>query len=281
MKNEKIKFYSPINEEAGVMMAFAKMHEQLGFPKIVSSSSRGFDIKDIEYVDDIGIHRVTVEFEYLSSNYLNHGYQNLMRGDKKYIVVCWEDDCNLSKTLFSLYKKSLYKIIELKNMIEIVPDEITSDTIEQKYYLINYNPKNADNMSYSTWINSNMYRFKNNNNIRISNGSKALIKQGNYIVGGFDIVRFSNIKLSNNNEFIELYKNLTDYPVGLFVNTVDEIRDNYVNRYVGHIFYNNFYEIGNTKLRKTIQDMLPNFKVSYGPVQSLTEEQYDKLLGNK
>ena len=30
-------------------MAFSKLHEKLGFPKLVSSSSRGFDIEDIEY----------------------------------------------------------------------------------------------------------------------------------------------------------------------------------------------------------------------------------------
>ena len=43
----KIKIYSPIKEEVGVVMLFAKLHEKLGFPKLVSSSARGFDIENI------------------------------------------------------------------------------------------------------------------------------------------------------------------------------------------------------------------------------------------
>ena len=46
---EKIAMYGNIKEELGVVMAFAKLHEELGFPKLVPSKSRGFDIDDIEY----------------------------------------------------------------------------------------------------------------------------------------------------------------------------------------------------------------------------------------
>ena len=281
MKIDKIKFYSPIKEEAGVVMVFTKLHEQLGFPKIVSSSSRGFDIDDIEYVDDIGKHRVTVEFEYLSSNYLSHGHQDLMQDDKKYIVICWEDDCNLAKVINDSYKKYLYKIIELKEYVDIVPDEKNIELNEIKYYLINYNPKYADYRPISSWVNSNMYRFKNNNNINIKPGSKVLIKQGDYVVGGFDIVRSINLNISNNKEIINLYKQLSDYPITLYTETEDEINENYVDRYIEHIFYNNFYEIGNKNIRKSISEILPDFKISHGSIQTLTEEQYNKLLGER
>lgn len=279
MSKEKLTFYSPIKEEAGVIMVFTKIHKQLGFPKIVSSSSRGFDIDNIEYHDDLGIHKVTIEFEYLSSNYLIHGHQDLMQDDKKYIVICWEDDCNLSKKLITDYEKHLYKIIELKNLVEILPNNIIEDYITPKYYLINYNPKYADNRIFSDWSNSNIYRFINNKNIKITDGSKALIKQGSHIIGGFDIIRFSNIKLKNNDEIIELYKRLTDYPVTLFNVSKEEIKNEYCNNYIGHIFYKNLFEIDNINLRKSIKELLPDLKISHSAIQSLTEKQYNTLLG--
>lgn len=279
MNTEKVKFYSPISEEAGVIMAFTKMHEQLGFPKIVESSARGFDIDDIEYKDDNGTHRVTVEFEYYSSSYIGHGHCDAMKDDRKYIVICWEDDCNLASTIVAKYNKYLYKVIELKNFVEIFPDEKTIESNEQEYFLINYNPEYADYRNFSDWKNSNMYSFNNNNNIKVKNASKALVKQGEYIIGGFDIVRFSNIKLSDNMEVIDLYKKLTDYPVSLFTIPTEEIIEQYVNRYVGHIFYNNFFELNNKEVRKTIKDILPDLNISYGAVQHLTKEQYNRLLG--
>ena len=278
-KVEKVKFYTPIKEEAGVIMAFVKLHEQLGFPKIVSSSARGFDISDIEYVDDKGIHRVVVEFEYLSSNYISHGHHNSMLDDKEYIVICWEDDCNLSKILYDNYKKSLYKIIELKNYVDILPDKENTSINDTKYYLINYNPSTADNRPISSWVHSNMYIFKNNNHIKVANGSKALIKQGKHIVGGFDIVRFENIELSKNS--IELYKKLTDYPIRLFVSSYEEIKSEYIGNCIGHIFYDNFFELSNTNLIREVKEILPDLGISRGAIQTLTEEQYEKLLGLK
>lgn len=120
MNIEKVKFYSPIQEKLGVIMAFTKMHEQLGFPKLVSPSSSVFDIDDIEYREDIYIHHVTVEFEYLSSSYLEHGFCDAMDSSKKYIVICWEDDCNLAHVIASKYDKYLFTIIELKNYVAII-----------------------------------------------------------------------------------------------------------------------------------------------------------------
>ncbi len=282
MNNEKIKFYSPISEEMGVVQVFSKIHEKIGFKKIVQSCSRGFDIDDIEYIDDIGIHRVTVEFEYLSSNFLLHAHQDNMLSDRKYIVICWEDDCNLAKLLLEKYNKMLYRVIELKKYVEIVPDLISDNSIvDKKYYLINYNPDYAENRSFSDWSKSNMYRFNNGNNINVIPGSKALVKQGEYIVGGFDIVRFNNINLSDNDDLINLYKTLTDYPVSLFVAKTSDIKEEYVEKNIGHIFYNNFEEIGNKNLRRTIKEILPELNISYGAIQYLTKEQFDKLSGEE
>ena len=64
----QVELYGPIKEEAGVVMVFTKLHGQLGFPKLVPSSARGFDIDDIEYKKG---KRVTVEFEYLSENFIS------------------------------------------------------------------------------------------------------------------------------------------------------------------------------------------------------------------
>lgn len=280
MNNEKIKFYSPISEEMGVVQVFSIIHEKLGFKKIVQSCSRGFDIDDIEYIDDIGIHRVTVEFEYLSSNFLLHAHQDNMLSNRKYIVICWDDNCNLAKLLLEKYNKMLYKVIELKKYVEVVHDEVVDNNIvDKKYYLINYNPDYAENRNFSDWSKSNMYRFNNGNNINIIPGSKALVKQGEYIVGGFDIVRFNNINLSDNDDLINLYKTLTDYPVSLFVAKNSDIKEEYVEKNIGHIFYNNFKEIGNKNLRRTIKEILPELNISYGAIQYLTKEQYDKLSG--
>ena len=149
-----------------------------------------------------------------------------------------------------------------------------------KYYLINYNPAQAKNTSFSDWEKTKMYRFKNNNNIKIENDSKALVKQGNYIVGGFDIVRCDNIKLPNgNDDTISIYKKLTDYPIGLFVSSSEEIKNEYVNNNIGHIFYENFFELNNKKDRKTVKEILPDLGIRHSAVQTLTEDQYKKLLG--
>mgnify|MGYP007069903353 CR=1 FL=1 len=279
MDNEKVKFYSPIKEKAGVVMVFTKIHEKLGFPKLVSFSTSGFDINDIEYKDELGIHRLAVEFEYLSSEYLANCYQHFMSDDKKYIVVCWEDDCNLQKTIYNNYQKNLYKVIELKNFVEVMLDDENVSEIKPNYYLLNYNPSNANFHQFSDWKHSNMYTFSNNNNIKVKNGSKVLVKQGSYIIGGFDIIRFNNIRLSNNKEVIELYKQLTDYPIGLFVNSIETITNEFVDNYIGHIFYDNLFEIGNTNLRKTVKEILPDLGISNSAIQSLTEEQYNKLIG--
>ena len=91
----KLKLYSPVTEEAGVIMVFTKIHEQLGFKKLVTSSARGFDIDSIDYNG----RDVTVEFEYVSSNYIRHEHPFKMIDERKYVVICWYDDCDLKSKL--------------------------------------------------------------------------------------------------------------------------------------------------------------------------------------
>ena len=114
----KIQMYSPIKEEAGVVMAFSKLHEELGFPKLVPSSARGFDIDDIEYKGK----RVTVEFEYLSENFISHGHVEQMKDGRNYVLVCYEDNCSILQKLREIYNKTNLEVIELKNFIEIKQD---------------------------------------------------------------------------------------------------------------------------------------------------------------
>lgn len=277
MNLEKLKMYSPINEEAGVVMIFSKIHSDLGFPKLVSPSARGFDIKNIEYIDDLGTHACTVEFEYYSSNFEAHGHQDLMIDDRKYIVVCWKDDCHLSHRLLEKYNKKLYKVIELYKYVEILNANIDINEPDTHYYLINYNSKNAEYRTFSDWKKSNIYRINiSKSTTKIFNNSKALVKQGNYIIGGFDIIRYKNIKLNNSLSEIMLYKDLTDYPVGLFD---EQDISQYVSKEVGHIFYTNYFELPDIRLRKTVKELLPDLGISHASVQTLTEEQYNKLLG--
>ena len=68
---KKIDFYGDIKSETGVIMAFSKIHQLLGFSKLVASSARGFDIDSMDYNGE----NVTVEFEYLSSSFVSHGHQ--------------------------------------------------------------------------------------------------------------------------------------------------------------------------------------------------------------
>ena len=221
---------------------------------------------------------VTVDFEYLSSDYLLHNRQISMSRNKKHILVCWEDDCKLNIYLQENYKNDI-QIIELKNHVEFV-NNIGGEELkpEYKYYLINYDLAGDDYKSYVDWKNSRLFRFKGDH-ILIGNGSKALIKDGDYIIGGFDIVRYENIKLLDRSAFVQLYKNFTDSPIGLFSSNISDIKKQYANQNVNHIFYSNFFELNNKKLRKTIKEILPNFETSDCTVQALTEEEYNKLLG--
>ena len=275
-----MKIYSPVLSSLDVIVLFAKFHEQLGFPFIEYSVHDKMFIKKAKHWNKSKnqYEEVTVDFEYLSSDYLLHNRQISMSRNKKHILVCWEDDCKLNIYLQENYKNDI-QIIELKNHVEFV-NNIGGEELkpEYKYYLINYDLAGDDYKSYVDWKNSRLFRFKGNH-ILIGNGSKALIKDGDHIIGGFDIVRYENIWIPNDRNFIESYKRLTDYPVGLVFLDCDEVIEKYANQNVNHIFYSNFFELNNKKLRKTIKEILPNFETSDCVVQALTEEEYNKLLG--
>ena len=279
-----MKIYSPVLSSLDVIVLFAKFHEQLGFPFIEYSVHDKMFIKKAKHWNKSKnqYEEVTVDFEYLSSDYLLHNRQISMSRNKKHILVCWEDDCKLNIYLQENYKNDI-QIIELKNHVEFV-NNIGGEELkpEYKYYLINYDLAGDDYKSYVDWKNSRLFRFKGDH-ILIGNESKALIKDGDYIIGGFDIVRYENIKLLDSSAFVQLYKDFTDSPIGLFSSNISEIKSRYCNRgkdsYVLHIYYDNFFELNNKKLRKTIKEILPNFETSDCVVQALTEEEYNKLLG--
>jgi len=98
--------YSPMNEN-GVIFLFGKVMEDLnmyieeikpGFPDCIG---RRFTGK--------GWERVAIEFEYKSSNFLQHGHNP----DECDIIVCWEhdwDDCPI-------------EVIELKEVIRFLPNK--------------------------------------------------------------------------------------------------------------------------------------------------------------
>lgn len=94
---KKVKIYGRVENELGVILVFSQVYKDLGFSNLKSISSRGFDIDSINYNG----YQVTVEFEYLSKNFINHQHYLNMEDGKKYIVVCWVDDCVLTDMIKS------------------------------------------------------------------------------------------------------------------------------------------------------------------------------------
>lgn len=268
---EKLKFYSPITEEIGVVMIFSLLHKELGFKKIVSSSSRGFDISNIDYKGE----DVTVEFEYVSKSFLEHGHVSKMEPNKKYVVVCWKDDCNISKVTREMFNKNIYDVIELYKYVEIIPDNISNNKNETKYFLLNYKEKYAKR-PFNVWGDSHMYTFKEKSSL-IDSGSKILVKEGNYIIGGFDVIRYEYIEKITDDEILNLYKQLTDYPVGPYNQEIKVLKSDFEP---SHLFYDNFFEIEGKGARRTVKELLPNKGISNGSITSLTQEEYRILLGN-
>lgn len=265
----KLKLYSPVTEEVGVIMVFTKMHEKLGFNELRTASARGFDIDSINYRGQ----NVTVEFEYVSSNYIKHNHQFKMEDDKKYVVICWYDDCDLKAKLRKEYNKQIEEVICLDKYVEIISEtESAKSKKDVKYMILNYNPENADNRSFFEWSGSNMYRLNSKFGDGIPAGSKVLIKQGDFIVGGFDVVRYQYINELNDNE-LELYKKLTDYPITLFDNDLEDLKSNFTK---GHIFYDNFFTIDKVKIR--FSEVFPNKHMSYDGRIYITKEEYDSII---
>lgn len=269
---EKIAMYGNIKEELGVVMAFAKLHEELGFPKLVPSKSRGFDIDDIEYKG----HRVTLEFEYTSDNFINHGHVLSMIPERNYVLVCYEDNCNIIQKVRDEYKKYNLEVIELKGYIDIKQETITDNNDSLEYIVINYNPYVAGMLTIDNWTKTNVFgidaTFKDN---KIVPGSKILFKQGNEIVAGCDVVRYEMFdKPTTDNEW-KLFASLLNYPVGLYNLNEDELKESFAK---GYIFYDDFTVFKDRKVK--FSEKLPNKQMSYQGMIKIVKEEYDLLLGN-
>ena len=271
----KIDFYGPIQGELGVIMAFSKIHELLGFKKLMPSASRGFDIDSIEYNG----HDVTVEFEFLSGNFIAHRHQDNMVSERKYVVVCWEDDCGLSTKLKNDYGLELFDIIEMRKYVNIRNDLERIEAEEPLYVVLSYNPDNADGTDFGEWAFSNCFRtqtspanpkFAGDN---LPPGSKILFYQNGYIVGGCTVVRYEVIDEPKTAREWKLYKRLMDYPTTLFTMTVDEYKEFFTR---GHIFYIDFFDIRDFKIKlsKYISKKMSN----HGKI-NITHEEYNSIIG--
>lgn len=273
---KKIDFYGNITEELGVIMAFSKIHENLGFTKLVPSSSRGFDIDSIDYN---GID-VTLEFEYLSENFILHGHQNNMNDDRKYVVVCWEDNIGLVTKLNEEYGKYLYDIIEMRKYVNVKIDINEEDACEEpKYVVLSYNPEKADKLDFGEWAFTNCFRTSTSiytpkfaGDI-LPPGSKILFYQNGYIVGGFTVVRYEVIDEPKTKREWELYAKLTNYPITLFNMSIEEHKEYYSR---GHIFYTDFFDIRDFKVK--LSNFIDKKMSNHGKI-NLTREEYFKITG--
>lgn len=274
---KKIDFYGPIKEELGVVMAFSKIHEILGFSKLVPSSAKGFDIESIDYNGN----DVTLEFEYLSSNFIAHGHQNQMEDKKKYVIVCWEDDCSIKTLLMNKYKRTIYEVIEVRKYVNIKKDLLPPNKTEDpKYVILSYNPYNADCLDFGEWSFSNCYRVTTSSRTpkfagdSLPPGSKILFYHKGYIIGGCTVVRYEVIDEPQTEREWELYSKLTNYPITLFNMNVEEIKKDYSR---GHIFYIDFFDIRDFKIN------LLNYVKKRMPHQgkiNLSKEEYYRIIGH-
>lgn len=272
---QKIEFYEPIRSEVGVIMAFSKIHEVLGFSRLVPSSTRGFDIDSIEYNGD----NVTVEFEYVSSNFIDHKHHKNMEEDKKYVVVCWDDDCGLESKLINEHGIKLHTVIQMKDHVK-VNKEIKPSPLNGKplYIILAYNPKVAG-FEFSEWAFSTCFRVNTSPKNpkfakdKLPRGSKILFYQNGYIIGGCTVVRYEIIERPKTEKEWRLYKKLTDFPATLYTLSVDELKSSFLR---GHIFYSDFFDLRNIKieLSKYINKKMPQ----QGKL-NLKKEEYLSIIG--
>lgn len=272
---KKVEFYGPINNELGVIMAFSKLHEELGFSKLVPSSSRGFDIDSIEYKGQ----EVTVEFEYLSSNFISHGHHRKMLSGQKYVVVCWEDNSGLVSKLKNDYKRELYDLIELRKYVLVKKDlNYQSKSDEPLYVVLSYNPATSG-VDFGEWAFSKCYRVKTTEKTKKFAGdylppnSKILFYHNGYVIGGCTVVRYEIIDEPKTESEWTLYKKLTDFPQTLFTLSITDLKENFLR---GHIFYTDFFDLRNVRIK------LSNFVSKRMPQQgkmNLTKEQYYSIIG--
>ena len=268
----KINLYGQITDEMGVVCAFAKLHEELGFPKLVPSKSRGFDIDDIEYKNG---ERVTVEFEFTSDNFINHGHVEQMKEGRHYIVVCYEDNCNIVKKVREEYAKDNLSVIELKKYIEYKEDVVKDEEHNIQYFVLSYNPAKADKKTIDEFAKTNMYGLNSKfENDYIVPGSKILFKQGNYIVAECSVVRYEQFDLPKTENEWKLYKCLYQYPFGIFTGTQEDM-EKYFNK--GYIFYDEFHVFKERLI--SFKETLPERNMSYDGKIKITKEEYNKLTG--
>ncbi|MFA5793539.1 MAG: hypothetical protein WC980_00515 [Candidatus Brocadiia bacterium] len=258
----KIPFYGIIKNEIGVIMVFCKIHSKLGFPQLIPSASHGFDIDSIEYNG----HKVTVEFEYESGNFLIHGHPKNMKKGGKYVVVCWEDTCGLANELQKKYNKTLYDVIPLKKYIEI-KEPVTSDKKDDPEHLIlAYNKKESGERDFSAWELSHCFRVKKRLFPKIPEDSKVLFMEKGRIIGGFTVVRYEILHPRGNREK-ELYIKLTNDPCSLFTLEKDDLRD----LREGHIFYKDFF-VSSTRIKPNVGKVMQQ-----GGKLKITKNQYDRI----
>lgn len=275
----KVDFYGEIQGEAGVIMAFSKIHKGLGFNKLIPSSSKGFDIDSIEYNGN----EVTLEFEYLSSNFISHGHPSQMEDDRKYVVVCWEDDCGLMDKLKNKYRKHLHEVIAIRKYVNIIKETPSSrsskSTEEPKFAVMSYNPRNAGK-EFSAWAFSHCYRIQTSKkhpifaNDKLPPGSKILFSQKGFIVGGYTVVRYEIIEKPRAEREWKLYKKLTDYPASLYTVSIEEYKEGIWLR--GHIYYTDFFDRSDFKIKLShfVKKTMPR----HGKL-NLTRDQYFRILG--
>ncbi len=272
----KIDLYGDIQGEAGVIMVFSKIHEELGFKKLIPTTTKGFDIDSIEYNDQ----NVTVEFEYKSSSFISHGHPIKMEENKKYVVICWEDDCGLITKLREDSGKDLFGLIEIRKYVNIknlIPDSQSAE--EPKYAVMSYNQKVADK-DFSAWAFSHCYRVATSKNTpkfaddNLPRGSKILFYQNGFIIGGFTVVRYEIIESPNEkNEWI-LYKKLTDYPASLYTISIEDHKESDWLR--GHIFYTDFFDMRDFKRR--LSEFIETKMNRQGRLK-LKKEEYYRIVG--
>lgn len=273
---KKIDFYGSIQGEAGVIMAFSKLHDVLGFSRLVSSTNRGFDIDSINYKGQ----DVTVEFEFLSSNFITHKHPEKMIDGQKYVVICWEDDCGLMTTLKYKFRKELFELIEIRGYVNIKEDfETKTEPEEPIYAILSYKQEMAGGKDFGEWAFSHCYRVKTSeNNPKFGEdylpiGSKILFYQNGFIIGGFTVVRYEIIDEPNTKREWELYKKLTDYPASLFTISIEDYKREF---YRGHIFYTDFFDIRDVKIRldQYISKQMPH----QGKI-NISKDEYYRIIG--
>ncbi len=98
--------YGPLNEQ-GVVFLFSKIHDDLGIK--IEAVQQAFPDAKARRFNGRGWVEERIEFEYKSSEYLNHGHDI----NKCDIIVCWIHD----------WKECPLEVIELRELIKELPKE--------------------------------------------------------------------------------------------------------------------------------------------------------------